>query len=56
MNGGNGGFDFMVVIAIWGTAFLVFLPRFLGVGDSEQALVGLANALSSIARNIAEMP
>jgi len=49
------GFDFIVVMIIWGTALLVFLPRFLGAGDSDQALIGLANALSSIARNIVQM-
>lgn len=52
----NAGFDFIVILLIWGTALLIFLPLLPGVPSADDALAGIANALSSIARNITQLP
>ena len=51
----NEGFNLVVIVLLWGTALLIFLPRLVGVPGADDALAGIANALSSIARNITQL-
>lgn len=49
------GLDLIVAVLIWGTALLVFLPRFIDMPGADKAMVGLANTLSLIARHIIQL-